>query len=186
MTQFKQQEDPDMVIEGGADELRTRVLRPEFECNVRYRVESLYVQSLIDEIELSGKYPYNSTVYDSIRNSLGLDLVEYDRGHQKDPLSNKIGFLVFWNQGYRRQRKLILEGFEALTAELIAKAHTEGKGIEIKMDSIIQISGVKTSPKIYKPRQLGDKIYLMLPRSRNKHIPPSGQAARLVDIKRSA
>lgn len=184
MTQFKQQADPDIIVEGGADQLRATVLSQKFECNVRYRVESLFVQSLIDEIELSGKYPYNSTVYDKIKVALDLDLVEYDHGHQRDPLSNKIAWLVFHNQGYRRQRRLIQEGFEALTNELIAKAYAEGKGIEIMTESVIQIAGIENPPKIYRPRQIGGNLYLMPPRSRNKHVPPTGQAARLVEFRK--
>lgn len=136
-----------------------------------YRIKSLWLISVIDEIAASGQYPYNATVKKLAEEKLGLPPkteVEYSR--EGDTLS----LLIYNAQGYRHSDRLKTDGYHPFTRELLLKAFETGQQIEIFSDGIMG-SSVRTLT----PKQFNGGTYAMLPRSRTKYIMPIGQPARI-------
>lgn len=76
---------------------------------------STFIQNTIDEIEKSGKFPYNSDVYSLAESKLGLTPTDSNSAEKRDGLS----WLVYFNQGFRRKVKADEQGYKVLTQEFL-------------------------------------------------------------------
>lgn len=139
-----------------------------------FRIKSVWIVGLIDEISARGEYPYNATVKRLAMDRLGMPRVsdaEYAR--EGDALS----LLVYNAQCFRRSDMLRADGFKPFTDELLTEA---GAGGRIELLGSNMLGGQARS--ILKVRDLGGKLYAMPPKARNRYLSPSGQPGRVVAV----
>lgn len=117
-----------------------------------WSVKSNFICDCIREITASGKYPYNSTVWEHVRAKLGLPYVRFE--NEGDTLS----LLVYNAQCYVRHDDLVNAGYSPLTQEMIDQAYNKKMKIET------------ASGRVYNVRKIGDKVYAMKPHARNRAL----------------
>jgi len=149
----------------GEDELRTYSLGLDDRDDI-YTASDIVVDE-IDKIVATGKFPYNSYVARMV--ALRIGIPEQREG------SNLYG-VVYASQGYRRHMRLVAEGFEPFTDELLRRAYTAKANIEVALDGLMGESILRLNV-----RMIGDKLFAMQPGKRKYHVPPQGQPARLVE-----
>ena len=89
----------------------------------KYRVESKWIESLIDAIEAEGQYPYNAVVNKRAQLAMGWpEKTEAEYAREGTPLS----LLIYNAQSYRRSNKLRAAGFEPFTQKLVDKLGAMG------------------------------------------------------------
>ncbi len=152
------------VLHGEA-ELRAHVLGP-FDSDDFYTASDVVVEE-IDRIAAGGAFPYNSAVQRAVEARLNLE-------RQNDNGSN-LSRVVYTSQDYRDYQRLVKEGFQPFTPELLQQAWASGCQIELCGESI-----VGTALRRLNVREIDGKLYAMQPRKRKFHIPPQGQPVRLV------
>lgn len=132
----------------------------------QFRIRSAWLVELIGEIETGGEYPYNATVKRLAEQRLGFapkSDAEYSR--EGDTLS----LLIYNAQCFRRSDKLKSAGYQPFTSELLQRAFKDGRKIETAGGSVL------------KPREVSGNVLAMKLRSRKLHIPPIGQAVRIME-----
>ena len=138
-----------------------------------WRIKSVWIIGLIDEIVASGKYPYNATVKKLACERLGYpSMSDAEYAKEGDNLSR----LVYNAQGYRRSDQFIAAGFTPFTPAMLDEAYTIGAKIELAGESLLG------GPVLVflTPKDIDGKLYAMLPRKRTRHLPPMGQPAKIV------
>lgn len=128
-----------------------------------YRVRSNFLISLIDEIENSGKFPYNVDVKILAFERLGIPrLSDKEMSKEGDPLST----LIYNAQNYRRSDMLRAAGFVPFTNEILENAFKTGRKIECRDGTLLTA------------KQIDGKIYAMQPRKRKYAVSVQGQPVR--------
>jgi hypothetical protein len=158
-----------------------------------YRIKSLWLISLIDELSAAKKAkPKEPEIPGVTIITLGGDdliynadikrLAEKRLGFPEKPDAaysqeqNSLSTLIYNAQNYRRSDRLIAEGYEPFTAELRQKAFETGKQIEMFGENML---GGSVTARL-KVKQVDGALYAMLPKKRNRHYAPQGQPVRLV------
>lgn len=140
-----------------------------------YRIKSVWLVSLIDEIVAGGKYPYNADVKKLAEQRLGFPPKTYAQYSQEgDALST----LVYNAQKFRRSDNFERQGYEPFTEEVLERAHRTGQAIEFYASGIMGDSIHRLNV-----RQIGERLYAMKPKKRKMYVPPQGQPVRLVEPK---
>ena len=116
-----------------------------------YRIKSVWLISLIDEIEASGKFPYNADVLEMAENRLGMPPrpKRSDYSQEGSPLSQ----LIYNAQQYHHSDRLRTNGFVPLTADLVEKLGA-GARLLTKGGQTLVI------------KKIHDQLYAMEPRKR--------------------
>jgi hypothetical protein len=137
-----------------------------------YRIKSAWLISLIEEIVATGQFPYNADIKKLAEQRLGLPAKpEAEYSQEGDVLS----LLIYNAQNYRRSDKLIADGYQPFTPELLQRAHEEGRTLELFSTGLMGSSVFKLNV-----RKIGNELYAMRPKKRKEYIPPRGQPVRLV------
>lgn len=131
-----------------------------------YRIKSTWLIGIIDEIEASGRYPYNIDVRILAEQRLGLP-PKTDAEYATE--GTGISTLIYNAQCYRRSDNLRAAGYEPFTPEVVQRAFETKKRIET-------LGG-----KLLKVREIAGKLYAMEPRKRNRHFAPEGQPVKIVE-----
>lgn len=116
--------------------------------NAKWRVKSLWLISLIDEIEATGEYPYNITIIALASERLGLPKPK-DREDCGTPLSA----LVYNAQGYRHHDQFIREGFSPFSPEMIEEAFRLNAKIQLRGGMFLTVREVNGKRYAFKPRK---------------------------------
>lgn len=159
------------------DDLREAIKQPRNACcgctsMFIYRIKSLWLISLIDEIAASGEYPYNATVKKLAEERLGMPPKSHSEyAREGDTLS----LLIYNAQGYRRSDQLINAGYVPFSREILESAYQAGQQLELFSEGLMGSSKI-----LLNVRKIGDELYAMRPKKRKSHIPPHGQPVRLV------
>ncbi len=94
----------------------------------RWRVCSIPLMDFMDELEKDG-YVYNLQALRAFEKAHGLP--------ESPENGSTLSRLVYTCQGYRRARRLELDGWEIVTPELLQRAMTEGKRVHVKGESML-------------------------------------------------
>ena len=138
----------------------------------RYRVESRWLESVIDAIEATGQYPYNSTVRKAAEQELGYPLkpdAEYSR--ENCPIST----LVYNAQCYRRSNKLRAAGYVPLTQALIDEVGEGGK-LKSANGEVLTIRRVPNAVSLH----TDSKLFAFRPRKRVNAVWPQGSPVQVI------
>lgn len=136
----------------------------------QWHTKSDWLIALIDEIEATGQYPYNTTVQREAEKRLGLPR-QNDNG-------SALSVLVYTAQVYRREARDEAEGWHALTQNMIEEAYRREAQIEIRRESVL-LAHVVTRLTV---REINGQRYAFEPRRRKYAIRPAGQDARIVGL----
>ena len=169
MSQFK--EAPVLVLET-LEDVRTFIQKPRNELkhlvSDQFRIKSLWLIALIDEIVAIGKYPYNADVALLADERLGNPVKPYTE-YSRD--GTTLSLLVYNAQCYRRSDQLYADGYVPFTESVLKTAYEQGKGIHLRSESVP-----------LRVRNKSGKLYAMKPSMRKFHIAPQGQPVRLASV----
>jgi len=131
----------------------------------KWRIKSVWLINLIDEIAAGGQFPYNDLVVEVATSRIG-------------DIHNKfLGILVFNAQKFREHDQLIRSGYMPFTPELLRDAYETGKRIQILGETVLGTDAAV----ILTPKMMHGNLYAMLPNKRTKHFPPQGQPVKIVE-----
>jgi hypothetical protein len=136
----------------------------------RYKIKSRWLIELIDEIVSTGSYPYNATVKRLAESRLGFP-PKRDSEHSNE--NDTLSLLIYNAQSYRRSDRLRTQGFEPFTEEVLERAFSLGRLLELESD-------VRQEVPPFKVRRIGGKLYAMRPKKRKYYLRPEGQPIRLI------
>ncbi len=138
----------------------------------QYRIKSVWLVSLIDEIVAAGKYPYNADIKKLAEQRLGLPArPDAEYSVENDSLST----LIYNAQKFRRSDALRAEGYTPFTRDVLTTAFSEGKSIEVFSEGLMGSSVRRLNVK-----KIGEDLYAMVPKKRKYHVAPAGQPVRVV------
>lgn len=158
---------PASMVLIGVDALREWIARTDIKTERLY-VASDFMIGLINEIAAT-EFPYNATVKALACSRLGIPC--------KDPHleGDNMSGVVYASQNHRRYLQQVAAGHAPLTQAMIDEAG-EGGEIEFEGHNIL----CQKTVNAMKVRRVDGWLYLMPPRSRNKHFPPQGQPAKII------
>lgn len=175
MSYFK--EPPALVLET-MEEVREFIKRPRkstnYDGNDAFRIKSLWLISLIDEIVASGKYPYNADVALFADERMG-NPVQSHAEYSKE--GTTLSLLVYNAQCYRSSDQLHAFGYVPFSDDVLKTAYDQGKKLKLIAESTL---GGKY-PVVLNVRNKAGQLYAMKPRSRGRYVSPSGQPVRFVE-----
>lgn len=141
--------------------------RKVWDSTLRWRVKSLWLIGLIDEVVASGEYPYNATIKKLAEQRLGLPpKLEREYSQEGDTLS----LLIYNAQGYRRSDRLVAQGYRPCSQEMIEEAHRTGRKLELPGGTLLTV------------REVEGKLYAFKPRMRRYAVAVQGNPARLQEV----
>lgn len=144
--------EPSLVLSGKEELLNAMEKSRNLFGEHKWLVRSDFVCDCIREIKASGKYPYNSTVWEYVREKLGLPYVRHE--HEGDTLS----LFVYNAQQFVRSDDLKENGYAPLTQEMVDEAFSKKMKIQTN------------SGRVYNVRKIGDRVYAMQPRVRTRAL----------------
>jgi hypothetical protein len=128
----------------------------------QFSVKSIWLITLIDEIEESGRYPYNAVVKRLAEQRMGLPpKTDTEYAREGDVLS----LLIYNAQCYRRSDKMKADGLFPFTEE-------------VKRQAFEQKRTILCGSKKLKVREISGVLYAMQPRMRRQYTPAMGQPVK--------
>jgi hypothetical protein len=134
--------------------------------------KSDFICDCVRELENSGKYSYNDSLWMLVREKLGLDEVDYHYwwdNQKKYPFSYKILYILVCNaSSYKDSDDLVSKGFEPLNESMIKNAYEKKAKIQL------------ANGTVYNVKMINEKVYVMPKYSRNRALSIQGQPAKII------
>lgn len=149
----------------------------------KWSVKSTWLCELLDAREATGKYQYNAEFQHWFEKEYGVGPFD----ENGSPLS----LLVYNAQRFRRHDKMIREGYQPGSEELLREAFAKKVDIELYHEPLFQIvvnGQSQDEPNVnrLKVREIGGKLYAMHPRKRKWAVNIIGKPIRLAKSGRKA
>ena len=178
--------DPPLYILETDDDLRDAmagaIANPGEWKKKRWDTLSMTCYRAITALQQQGLRPYNSEVQREVERVLGIPR-QPDDGQPSN--GSILSTLVYKAQGYHRTDRLLADGYQPFTDEMIKEAFETKRKILVKLDPAIPVRIVVNGVQVPEGdtelvvNMIGGKLYAQRPRVRKTHHSAYGQPAKL-------